>query len=211
MRKNKIKTFFKDLSFTVVVSFTIGVAAGILVVLIHNFLNKVISDLAFGTGILAIATIILAFFTYLNIRSRSAQEKRDRKERQLKEVIDWAASILEAAEIEYSPEFMLKGFQTIKQEDQEFTLKAIYLREKQMYNRIRSKVEYIVNISERHLNKDDLGILNRVIGELKKQIKILDLAIDGKIKNHEATSKLIPVLCLGADLLIRSVTSSLPK
>jgi len=103
MRKTKIKTFSKDLSFTVAVSSTIGVTAGILVVLIHNFLNKVISDLAFGTGILAIATIILAFFTYWNIRSRSAQEKRDRKERWLNEIIEWATDIKRCGwEVEYT-------------------------------------------------------------------------------------------------------------
>lgn len=39
-------------------------------------------------------TIILASLTYWNIHSRNAQEKRDRKERLLNEIIEWATDLI---------------------------------------------------------------------------------------------------------------------
>jgi len=43
---------------------------------------------------MATATIVLAGLTYWNIHSRNAQEKRDRKERLLNEIIEWAIDVL---------------------------------------------------------------------------------------------------------------------
>lgn len=51
--------------------------------------------IAIGTLILASATAVLAFFSWLNIKSGYDREKRDRKERQLNEIIAWATQILE--------------------------------------------------------------------------------------------------------------------
>ena len=48
---------------------------------------------AFGTLALALVTGVLAFFTYWSIRSRNAQEKRDRKERLINEIIEWVEDV----------------------------------------------------------------------------------------------------------------------
>lgn len=48
---------------------------------------------AIGTLILATVTALLAGFTYLNIKSGYEREKRDRKERRLKEIIEWATNV----------------------------------------------------------------------------------------------------------------------
>jgi hypothetical protein len=66
------------------------VIGGFLIFFINALVKKVISDLTFATGILAIATVIMAFFTYWSIRSNNEKEKRDRKERLLREIEAWA-------------------------------------------------------------------------------------------------------------------------
>ena len=49
---------------------------------------------AIGTLILACVTALLAFFTYLNIKSGYEKEKRERKERLLNEIIEWASGCM---------------------------------------------------------------------------------------------------------------------
>jgi hypothetical protein len=97
MEKDKIKVFLKSLPkviFTsLVAGIVIGVLATVLTLYIKDFFTELISNVAFGTGILAIATITLALFTYWNIHSHNAQEKRDRKERWLNEIIEWSVDI----------------------------------------------------------------------------------------------------------------------
>jgi hypothetical protein len=49
---------------------------------------------AVGTLILASVTAFLAFFTFLSVKSGYDREKRDRKERWLNEIIEWAINII---------------------------------------------------------------------------------------------------------------------
>ena len=48
---------------------------------------------AVGTLILAIVTALLVGFTWLNIRNTHEKEERDRKERLLNEIIEWAEDV----------------------------------------------------------------------------------------------------------------------
>ncbi|HUT97164.1 MAG TPA: hypothetical protein VMW60_03485, partial [Dehalococcoidales bacterium] len=49
--------------------------------------------IAIGTLILAAATAILAFLSWRNIKSGYDKEKRDRKERWLNEIVEWAQDV----------------------------------------------------------------------------------------------------------------------
>ena len=74
-----------------------GIIGGITFIIclfyLASFVTKAMQDIVFATGIMAIGTLVLAFFTYWNIRSRNEQERRDRKESVLNEVRDWIFSI----------------------------------------------------------------------------------------------------------------------
>jgi len=48
---------------------------------------------AFGTLALALVTGVLAFFTWWSIRNSNEKEERDRKERLLNEIIEWAEDL----------------------------------------------------------------------------------------------------------------------
>jgi hypothetical protein len=101
MGKDKIKVFSKGFLKSLLAVFVIGIVIGALittlVVYTQTFIDKLISNVAFGTGVLAIATIVLAIFTYWNIHSHNAQEKREQKERLLNEIIKWAEDTANSA------------------------------------------------------------------------------------------------------------------
>lgn len=71
----------------------VGILVAIVLMLIYFFTNRVSSSTAFGTGIMALATVALAFFTYWSIRSANEKEDRDRKERYFNEIIDWLTGL----------------------------------------------------------------------------------------------------------------------
>ncbi len=52
---------------------------------------------AVSTGAMVFATLLLAFVTYRIIKSDRQRENRDRKERLLNEIIEWASSVSRAA------------------------------------------------------------------------------------------------------------------
>jgi hypothetical protein len=52
---------------------------------------------AVGTLILASVTAFLAFFTFLSVKSGYDREKRERKERLLNEIIEWAESVAKSS------------------------------------------------------------------------------------------------------------------
>jgi len=87
------KPIFKDNIFAAIVGLTFGFLSVFLMLYVVNFVNQVTQDIVFATGIMAIGTLVLAFFTYWNIRSRNVQEKSDREDRLLKEIIEWAEDI----------------------------------------------------------------------------------------------------------------------
>lgn len=90
----KPSEWFKSLRFNIVVGAIAGVIVGLATVYVVLFVIKVLTNLVFATGIMALGTLTLALFTYWNIRGRSVQEKRDREERWLKEIKDWATNVL---------------------------------------------------------------------------------------------------------------------
>lgn len=63
------------------------------IILLKNDPGLANAYVAIGTLILATVTALLAGFTYLNIKSGEARERRDRKERLLNEIIEWAVDV----------------------------------------------------------------------------------------------------------------------
>ena len=91
-----MKTWFKK--------FGIGILLGLAVIFLSAWLAYTIAILksdpqlasayvAVGTLILALVTALLALFTWLSIRSGEEREERNREERLLKEIIEWAQDI----------------------------------------------------------------------------------------------------------------------
>jgi ABC-type transport system involved in cytochrome bd biosynthesis fused ATPase/permease subunit len=52
---------------------------------------------AFGTGVLAIATGFLALFTWQSVKNAAENEKQERRERLLDEIISWAEAVANSA------------------------------------------------------------------------------------------------------------------
>ena len=69
------------------------ILSAVLAILIVNFAMQAISDATFATGILALATVALAGFTYWSIRNANDKEDRDRKERYFNEIIGWLTGL----------------------------------------------------------------------------------------------------------------------
>jgi hypothetical protein len=97
MRESKIKAFFRDYVFVIVVSISSAFIGTALVLLIKYFIEQVISNVAFGTGILAIATIGLAIAASWAIWQNYQFHARERKERLLNEIIEWAESVAKSS------------------------------------------------------------------------------------------------------------------
>jgi hypothetical protein len=63
-----------------------------------------IDALTFGTGILALATIVLASLTYWSVLNSNAKESRDRKEGILMNVLEWVEYIESSGTCDTRPE-----------------------------------------------------------------------------------------------------------
>ncbi len=146
--------------FIVLVLFYVGLFTKLL-------FEKTIADLTFATGIMATATIVLAGLTYWNIHSRNAQEKRDRKERLLNEIIEWAINITECGtEKEITPMSQIEGDEMIRR----FVL-ARATELELSFTRLKGRSQYIqciVPISEQDLQK----IVDNLIKELEVHIDL---------------------------------------
>jgi hypothetical protein len=94
MKKVRIKNIAKG---TLYGSFWLFIGIAIYV-LIYGLVIALINNLTFATGIMAIATLVLAFFTYWNIRNSNEQTKRNRKEHLLSELSEWAIDVASSFE-----------------------------------------------------------------------------------------------------------------
>jgi len=135
---------------------------------------------AVGTLLLATATVLLALFSWLSIKSGYDREKRDRRERRLKEIIDWATDILVCGR-GISRELYKELIDSISH-------KAVEIEIEAKFNVISWRGVYIRNIST-NLDKalhDSVLDTQRI---LRQHIKILELDNEGKIKNTSVIGK----------------------
>lgn len=93
---------------TAIITIAIIVFLVIVILLANLFWGKVDINstnqyVAIGTLLLALVTGTLAFISWWNIRESNEKEKRDRKERKLNEIRDWALSVAEYALVRQSP------------------------------------------------------------------------------------------------------------
>lgn len=176
MKRNKIKAFFKHLSFGLLVGIVIGILGTLLLWYVRGFLETLISNLAFATGIMAIGTLILAFFTYLNIRNSNAQEKRDRKESILNEIKDW---IFDIKDITLEP---------VTEDTLTFRQLNIELR----YGVPMNRVELLEIEIEKILKDQDLKEKVSKVAKLLAAVMVFDRARDKSGKINESVIAAFP-------------------
>ena len=95
--KNKVTKFVKNFSFGFVIGFLVATVGTTLTIYLIFFSVELIEDLALATGIMAIGTLILAGFTFWNIRSSNRNNKLDRQDRLLDSMLEWATGALAAS------------------------------------------------------------------------------------------------------------------
>jgi len=136
--------------------------------------------IAVGTLLLAAATIFLAFFSWLSIKSGYDREKRDRRERRLKEIVDWATDILVCGR-DISRELYRELIDPTSH-------KAVEIEIEAKFNVISWRGVYIRNIAS-NLDKalhDSVLDTQRI---LRQHVKIMELDFKGKIKNTSVIGK----------------------
>ena len=94
MKKNRFKAFFINISLGLIIGLLISIVGGAIVItFMEKFVDKLLSDLVFATGIMAFGTIILAIASFWTIRQNYKFREKDRRERLLNEIIEWATDI----------------------------------------------------------------------------------------------------------------------
>jgi hypothetical protein len=136
---------------------------------------------ALGTLAMVFATLLLAYATFRIITSNREQEKRNRKERRLKEIVDWATDILVCGR-----DISRELFKELVSGDTSDRARNIEITAR--FNVISWRGFYIRHISE-NLNRalyDNVLEAQRI---LRQHVKVLDLDFKGKIKNASAIGK----------------------
>ncbi len=168
---------------------------------------------ATGTLILAMATVLLAGFTWLSIRSGEKREKRDRKERLLNEIIEWAVDVAVCAFSVPPPlmfEDIIGGLEaaTVEKMVRRVNL-TTYTNLRLSYQILTRKSEYIENIASSLSGNLDYAVkrlrkqINNVISALKKCARDPDNKDRSEYKNLVGAEDL---LHKEAEILIKEAT-----
>ena len=129
---------------------------------------------AFGTMVLAFATIILALFTWHSTYSANKREKkhreeelarenRDRKERQLKEIIEWAITIkectLKPANDTFDRHNLIKGLEVVQLKSEYMRIQSLGIKDDKLLNEVEVGISALFNyIEELYKSMSDTGI-----------------------------------------------------
>lgn len=201
--KNKAAKFFKNLGFGFVIGFLIATVGTTLTIYLILFSGALIKDLAFATGIMAIGTLILAGFTFWNIRSSNRNTKLDRQDRLLDSMLEWATNVLAASTPVSQKILVFSGSSERFVEDEEGTWKALAnieilrplqaQREKGKYIR---KIAGIAGVTAEQKADDLWNVLTKLV-ELLDDVRVfLEVGADppSPIDISDETAK-IPPLC----------------
>jgi hypothetical protein len=142
--------------------------------------------IALGTLILAGATVLLAVLTWLNIKSSNEREKRNRKERLLNEIIEWATQILECGRdpLSIKRRLTLTGKRLVSYE---FEIDITSLA---AFNVLSWRAVHIGFLAEHSIG--DEGLMDAVEKErtlVRQQVKLFSLSSDGKLKDRAAVGR----------------------
>jgi hypothetical protein len=160
-------------------------------------------------------TLVLAIAAFLTIRDSRNAQRIDRRNKLLKEIVDWAVDILRCEFFEV-PEFSaqasaLKDTQYIEYMKSRQSITA--LNAKARYQAVMARNAYVGTIAERldaeyHAQMlPDLKVTNEAI---KAHFQLLDKARDGQIDQTEYMRSWHAVVAK-AELLINKATTQLAK
>jgi hypothetical protein len=146
---------------------------------------------AVSTLILASVTAFLAFFTYLSVKSGYDREKRDRKERLLNEIIEWAIDV-NKCELELSIAPVQTGI-TDQSLLAEFTFLNLLLK----YRNVDARSEYVKQIAS-NFGKVLQVAAEKTTSELAATEELLlehplDATITQQIRDHRESLELLAI------------------
>lgn len=133
------------------------------------------------TGVLALATSILAYTTSRTIRSNREQEEYRRKESRLKEIVDWSTQILVCGRDISAEKFTRLSTRGV-------TERAELIEVRQRYNILTWRGVYIRNIAE-DIDQQIYRVILIAITRINQHIKVLDLSWYGKVKDNAAIGR----------------------
>lgn len=146
---------------------------------------------AIGTFVLAIATGILAFFNWRIIKQNSEIIKKERKERLLREIINWGESIKRCSFVSNLEELIAVLKLTGDDKRHVWALKNDF-----EYRIVAARYTYLKNIAS-ELDVSVQTAIKDVSDNLAKLITLLGLEFEGKTKENDVQDSI--------DILERSV------
>lgn len=167
-----MKNWLRNLKdFTIVVLLALVVLLlfiwlGYTIILLKNDPSLANAYIAVGTLILALVTALLVFVTYLSVKSGYDRENRDREERLLNEIIEWAVNLMKCS--------FETGFEIIPGLSDEKQWKLSRINWAFRYQAIDAKSEYVKNVASAFKGELTLQAnLEKVTEKLKEIIKLL--------------------------------------
>jgi hypothetical protein len=159
---------------------------------------------AIFTLILAIATVVLAFFNWRIIKQTSDIRQKERKERLLKEIIDWGESIRRCSYMPHLEEMVV--VLKLTGDDKRRVLALKYGNE---YGIVAIKYTYLKNIAS-ELDDSVQSAMKTVSDDLRRHIILLDQEYAGKTKGSDVPNS-IDTLKESVNKMIEVATGLLPE
>ncbi|MBM3143184.1 MAG: hypothetical protein FJ005_09150 [Chloroflexi bacterium] len=160
--------------------------------------------IAIGTILLAIATVVLASFTWISIRQNSEIRKKDRKERLLKEIIDWGESIRKSSFVSDLEELIIVLKLTGDDKRRVWALKH-----ENEYKVVAIRYTYLKSVAS-DLDVSIQNAIEEVSNRLASHIVLLGLEFEGKTKENDVPDS-IDRLKQSVNRMIKVAASFLPK
>ncbi len=159
---------------------------------------------AIGTILLAIATVVLAIFTWRIIKQNSDIRQKERKERPLKEIIDWGESIRRCSFVPNLEELIVVLKLTGDNKRRVLALKNEY-----EYKIVAVKYAYLKNAAK-ELGASMQSAMKTVSDDLARHIVLLGQEFEGKTKESDVPNS-INTLQESVNKMIEVAAGLLPK
>ena len=159
---------------------------------------------AIGTSLLAIATVVLAFFNWKIIKQNSEIRQKERKERLLKEIINWGESIRRCSFVSNLEELIIVLKLTGDDKRRVWALK--HDNECRI---VGVRYTYLKSVAS-ELDVSVQSAIKDVSHNLARHIILLGLEFEGKTKENDVPDS-IDILKESVNKMIEVAASFLPK
>lgn len=139
---------------------------------------------AIGTILLAIATGVLASLTWRSIKQNSEIRKKERKERLLKEIVDWGEAIRRCSFVTNLEELIIVLKLTGDDKRRVWALKH-----ENEHSTVAVRYTYLKNIAS-ELDVSVQSAIKDVSDKLAKHITLLGLEYEGKTKENDVPASI---------------------